>query len=69
MRGNKGFRSEASMIITEYFERKDLAMMGIATFLGDLDIIKAQCFSIISNKLNEIREDDMKKANSKIRRR
>jgi len=42
-------------------------MMGCGSFLGDLDTFKAQCFAIISNKLGEMRDKDMKAAQAKMK--
>ena len=41
--------------------------MGFGTFLGDLDVFKAACFSIIENRIAEMRDEDMKKASLKAK--
>jgi len=42
-------------------------MMGFGTPLGDLDVFKAQCFAILSNKIGEMRDKDMKEATAKMK--
>lgn len=42
-------------------------MTGYGSFLGDLNIFKAQCFAIIANKIGELRDEDMRKAQLKMK--
>ena len=51
--------------INEYVERKRLAKIGLTSSYDDLPYIKATIFNMISEKLEKIEEEELKKKTAK----
>ena len=54
-------RNEASTLVSEFLERKRLAVLGLQTDLGSLSAFKADCFLVVDSEFEQLRAEDAKR--------
>lgn len=54
-------RNSASTLVSEFLERKRLAVLGLTTDLRSLSCFKADCFLVIDSEFETLRAEDAKR--------